>query len=264
MNVPTPDYDARFEADLERLQEKLRVESGGGDAASHDGAFREALAVQQAIDESVRRQFAFAEAPPEAHLAELTKALTANSPGRNNAPGETAEVVAQPIARRRIVHLVLAAAAIAAVAATVAMWRRPNDGDREPYFAATPLTEVYQQTVAAGFEPYYECRDPERFADVFRQRQGQPLQLATMPAGARMLGLSYPGGLSRQTTAMLCEVDGKRVIAFVDLAEADDPRLATSTDPELHVFREQRDGLVFYEVTPLDEPRVLEFLEPAR
>jgi hypothetical protein len=32
---------------------------------------------------------------------------------------------------------------------------------------------------------------------------------------------------------------------------------------QAHVFRQERDGLVFYEVTPFDRPRVTEALVPA-
>ena len=78
-----------------------------------------------------------------------------------------------------------------------------------------------------------------------------------------MLGLSYVGGLSPDTTAMLGQVDGKRVMVFVDRAGADRPEAIVSSDGKLRVFRQARDELVFYEVTPLERPRMIEFLAPA-
>jgi hypothetical protein len=78
-----------------------------------------------------------------------------------------------------------------------------------------------------------------------------------------MLGLSYPGGLSRDTTAMLSEVEGEPVMVFVDRASADFAGAAMDADPALNVFRDERDGLVFYEVTPLDSPQMTALLRAA-
>ena len=77
-----------------------------------------------------------------------------------------------------------------------------------------------------------------------------------------MLGLSYVHGLSRKTTAMLCYVDGKPVVVFVDRAENDQPGVAETPAEGVHIFRDERDGLVFYEVTPYDDARVTKLLEP--
>jgi hypothetical protein len=144
-----------------------------------------------------------------------------------------------------------------------------RDRQNGPVFAARPLVDVYREVVADGFEPYYECREADRFADTFARRQGQPLQLLPLPAGVRMLGLSYPGGLSRDTTAMLCHVDGQPVMVFVDRAGADQPTAddrpttGEGAGGATQVFRVERHGLVFYEVTPLALPRVVDFLAPA-
>src|SRR5690606_42083595 len=102
--------------------------------------------------------------------------------------------------------------------------------------------------------------EADRFAAVFDRRQGQPLKLLPLPKGIEMLGISYPGGLSRDSTAMLCRVDGQPVIVLVDRATADRSDAIDNGNPALHVFREERDGLVFYEVTPFDSARVIEYL----
>jgi hypothetical protein len=155
-----------------------------------------------------------------------------------------------------------AAASIAGIVAVLNL----GDGQRQaPYFAPVPVARLYHEAVSNGFEPYYECRDDERFAAVFARRQGIPLRLNPMPAGSRMLGLSYPGGLSRHTTAMLCEVDGEPVMVFVDRQDADLPT-ASRRDEDLqdvNVFRVVRDGLVFYEVSPFPGARAVEFLVAA-
>jgi hypothetical protein len=131
---------------------------------------------------------------------------------------------------------------------------------REPAFFPQPLMALYQQAVGNGFEPYYECREDDRFRDVFLRRQGQALTLATLPDRSAMLGLSYPGGMSRNTTAMLCRVDDQPVMVFVDRVGNDFPDAGRGVDARLHVFRQQRDGLVFYEVTPFDAPRMIDYL----
>jgi hypothetical protein len=82
-----------------------------------------------------------------------------------------------------------------------------------------------------------------------------------MPAGSRMLGLAYTGGLSRETTAMLSYVDDQPVMVFVDKAQNDLHDVA-APDGKLNVFREERDGLVFYEVTPLGESKMTPLLAP--
>ncbi len=77
-----------------------------------------------------------------------------------------------------------------------------------------------------------------------------------------MLGLSYPGGLSRNTTAMLCEVDEQPVMVFVDRLGKDEEVADRQAVPsiEWNVFRSVRDGLVFYEVLPFEVLRVAKYL----
>jgi hypothetical protein len=148
----------------------------------------------------------------------------------------------------------------AAVAWVVAVWQWGGGPAETPFFQARPLAQVYRETVHRGFEPYYECRDDQRFADTFLKRQGQALSLASLPTGSQMLGLSYAGGLSRDTTAMLCRVDGQPVMVFVDRLENDLKIAAEHSADQVHVHRVARDGLVFYEVTPFDAPRMIDYL----
>lgn len=154
----------------------------------------------------------------------------------------------------------IAGAAAAALLIALA-WGQRGPRNVAPFFEPTPLVALYQEAVDQGFEPYYECEEPERFAAVFAKRQGLPLELESMPPGSRMLGLSYPGGLSRDTTAMLCEVDGEPVMVFVDRLDADRQAAAiTAEGGGLRVFRSELSGLVLYEVTPLDKPRAASYL----
>jgi hypothetical protein len=49
-------------------------------------------------------------------------------------------------------------------------------------------------------------------------------------------------------------------MVFVDRAPADNALAAANHDRTTNVFREERDGLVFYEITPLNHPLVTRFL----
>jgi hypothetical protein len=167
--------------------------------------------------------------------------------------------VGGPVVTRRFA-LAVALAAAAALCGVIAASQFLGVRKEAPFFQHRPVVELYRETIADGFEPYYECHDDERFAATFKQRQGITLHLAAMPAGQGMLGLSYPGGLSRDTTAMLCRVDGEPVMVFVDRVENDQPGAGENNDPALRVQREVRDNLVFYEVAPKDAPSVLEYL----
>jgi hypothetical protein len=159
--------------------------------------------------------------------------------------------------RHRSLRLALLALA-AVIAWIVVGWQLVNR-DEQPAFKPRSLAAIYQATVAKGFEPYYECREPDRFAETFARRQGVRLQLNDMPADRYMLGLSYPGGLSRMTTAMLCRVDEQPVMVFVDKQEVDRAQ-GEDLEAGLSLLRQQRDGLVFYEITPVPEKSMIEYL----
>ena len=202
---------------------------------------------QAEIDKALRRLFPVAE-PSAAHLEEVESTARAASAFPSHGG----------------VRIWLAAAALLAAVSLVGWWNFYRDQRSTPHFQPQPLARIFNETVRDGFQPYYECRDDERFAAIFWRRQGQALQLASMPDGTRMLGLSYPGGLSRETTAMLCRVDEEPVMVFVDRLQADWAGASqVDANSPFRVYREERDGLVFYEVSRLDVPRVTEYLSPA-
>jgi hypothetical protein len=239
-------YDARLEAyldgvmaDEERALFELEIQQNSQLAAE--------VALQARVDAALQREFPVV-AIPAAHLAAFEKHLATASEGT--------EIIATSIRWPWVAGLVAAAAACLAFV----LWNAEISSLHEPKFTPTPLAQVYLQTVAEGFEPYYECRDDKRFAETFELRQGIPLQLTDLPNGSMMKGLSYSGGLSRETTAMLCDVEGKPVMVFVDRAEQDKPLAAKNTDPNVNIFRQERDGLVFYEVTPLEKPTMMQHL----
>ncbi|MEX2171236.1 MAG: hypothetical protein WD851_18085 [Pirellulales bacterium] len=234
--------DPQLEAYLDGLltgAERLAFE----ESLRNDPVRREQVELQTRIDASIARRHPTTGPAPE-HLAELSAQFDA----------------AGMAGRRRMPAWILGVAAAAAIGAVLLAWRPFGTGHSAPFFQPQPVAQLYAEAVESGFAPYYECDEADRFAAVFARRQGQPLRLLPLPESVEMLGISYPGGLSRDSTAMLCRVEGQPVMVLVDRAQADQSLAQQNNDPSLHVFREQRDGLVFYEITPFDAARVIDHL----
>jgi hypothetical protein len=204
------------------------------------------VAKQRQIDDSLRRLFAVGAPDVAAIAAKLTDA----------SPSEAAKL---PLPRSKWAWAAIVTAAAVLSGILASAWTQTPERIKA-HFEARPLAELYAAAVADGFEPYYDCREPGRFSEIFARRLGQPLRLLPLPKNVRMLGLSYPGGLSPDTTAMLCRVEERPVMVFVDRAPADNALAAANHDRTTNVFREERDGLVFYEITPLNHPLVTRFL----
>lgn len=140
-----------------------------------------------------------------------------------------------------------------------------NSGNSDdPVIEPRSLAMLYQEKVSQGFLPYYNCEDMNRFADTFEARQGIRLTLREMPEGTQMTGLSYLGGMSGDTTAMLGLVDDKQVIVFVDRADHRDTLSSVTSKleqhPELNLFVVEKYDLIFVEVSPLPSSRLIEHM----
>lgn len=122
------------------------------------------------------------------------------------------------------------------------------------------LEASYRQVVDEGFKPMWRCETDQEFAETFGYQLGQPLVLGSLPAGVEAIGLSYTPAISFDTIALLALVDGRRVIVFVDHSRAVDNTQPELTGPDLHLFQRRLGDLVLYEVSPLDTPKVLGFL----
>ncbi len=207
------------------------------------------------IGESIRRQYSPTEVPA-AHLQLIEEKL--------NQSAESAQIQQQISPSRPWRRRAVAALAIAATAATIAFFYWPQLG-LEPSFQQQPLEEIYADAIRRGFTPYYDCGEDARFRSTFLHRHGVALQLATLPDDIQMLGVSYPGGITRQTTAILFVVEKRPVMVFVDIASSQPPPSAAAdatpplSDP-VHVYRTEKSGLAFYEVTPLDQARATPLL----
>ena len=214
----------------------------------NDSAFLAHWQAQKNIDSRLKEIFSF-QSTPENLEASFTEPIQNNQIATANAQSWY-----------RVAKLVLAASLMALL-----VWgamRLSNRGS-QVVFQEVALPLIYDETVASGFVPYYECHDMQRFAKTFLHRHGVALSLAKMPDDRRMLGLSYLGGVSRDATSMLCKVDGLPVLVFVDNVANDRSGLINSDEEELNVFRAEKFGLIFYEVSPLKESTMVRFFQLA-
>ena len=222
---------------------------------------KQAQATQDQIDNSLRSMFQF-DSLDLVQVQDLTrKAFESESSSVDQpSPDVTLKENESNSAGRRLVITVLAASILGIIGG--GMWLLNHKPRVGPVFNTAPVALLYQETVEAGFEPYYNCEDLQRFKNTFEFRLGKKVQLAEseMPEGTRMLGVSYLGGTSRDGTAMLGEVDGHRVIVFVDRSSAGQPDVSTEGTEGLNVFVVERDGLVFAEVSTLPESKMIQYL----
>ena len=225
---------------------------------------KQAQTTQDQIDDSLRSMFQF-DPLDSPQVQELTrKAFESDSPAADvdEPPHPVKSKVSEPVdAGRRLTLAALAASMLALIGG--GLYLMNNDSLVTPDFHNRPVASLYQETVQAGFRPYYNCKDLQRFTNTFEFRLGKSVHLAEseMPEGTRMLGLSYLGGTSRESTAMLGEVDGHKVIVFVDRNTASQPDVTTTGTEGLNVFVVERDGLVFAEVSPLKEAKMIQYLK---
>ena len=252
----------RYEPSLKTLLEAYL--DGSLDAAAQaafeerlrtDAELRRQVALQGRIDAALKTKFSDCQIPQDL-LRTLQAEEAANSNLTTQKQNDPA-TIRSPSARH--IFWWTAAALLLAAAGVLALRRSEPP---KPHFEPRSIARIYQETVANGFEPYYECSENERFAATFKRRQGRPLWLKPYPPGFLMLGLSYPGGTSPDATGVLCRVDDEPVLVVVDRGSCGSPPIVGESAEGLNVFCEQRFGLVFYEATTHDEPRAIEVFSP--
>lgn len=216
-----------------------------------DDSLQQAQNAQQRIDDSLRRMMSFEKLDHEDIVQQFLRKSLVGVNARDQAASST------KLSRRSWAQIAVAAAVL--LLASLGVWFYSGSGAIEPVFNARTLASIYAEKVDSGFRPYYYCEDDARFAEVFATKLGQALALAEMPSGREMVGISYLGGISRSTVAMLCVVDEQKVLVFVDRAGESGFETATAdSDDDLNVFVEEKNGLVFCEVTPLDSAQMIE------
>lgn len=160
--------------------------------------------------------------------------------------------------RQRAFWIVAAlAASILVVVVGMRFIAKPSDG---VIFNRQPLAVVYADLVTRGFEPYYLCDDPKRFREIMQHRHGQSLALNDR-GNQLMLGLSYPGGWTSETTAILFRLDGEPVVIFVDSQPfpEDEPK----ADGKINIRVKELPGIFMVEVSPASESILNTISKPA-
>ena len=237
--------------DDELIEFEQRLES--------DGALQRGVEQHREFEERLNQAFAPARLTAEALESLLNKSIQSDD---SNKQSGTPKPASSMKSRRRLV-----VGAICAIAAAIAWFfvSMQSGATRKvsPFFEQRPLALIYQETIDNGFRPYYYCEDQARFARTFRKRQATPLELSETPADRRMVGLSFAGGLSRDTTAMLAYVEEQPVVVFIDRNEFDNEQLMSQRKKKhanLFVHRKELADLVIYEVSPFDSAKMAPYL----
>jgi len=165
--------------------------------------------------------------------------------------------------RRKLAVRAMVLAASLLLLASLVFLQPKKHGSTEIAFKRKPLAVLFEDSVSRGFKPYYVCDDPVRFAAEFQKHQGVPLRLAEMPKHKKMVGISYMGGVARETTSMLGRVNDKPVLVFVDNLSNDDEQMQSQVGKtgEYYVHRATKDGLVYYEVSGFEDAQLIEYFE---
>ena len=256
--LQTSDIDPEL---LERFIDGLMSEAEAADFLAGLDNPEEALnqlELQSQINDSLCRSFGFEALGEDALISQVSAGLASKVPTEPhvNSPSLKLDSVSQS----PWLKMALAASLLLAIGFATWTFSKPNQID--VHFRPQALASLYLDTKDRGFRPYYNCKDPMRFADTFEVRHGHRLALSEMPPGTRMLGISYPGGISPNTTAMLGEVNGIPVMVFVDDAVNRDQVIeSVEQGVDLNVFRVEENGLIFCEVTPLDSARMIQHFE---
>ena len=122
------------------------------------------------------------------------------------------------------------------------------------------VASAYEYEVANGFEPVWVCETDEEFANTFDEAFGQAILLDPLPDDIAAVGLSYSFTLSKNTIMLLARVDDAPVLVFVDKdAGHEVPSVPSTIDLSLH--KRVIGPLVLYELTPHDEPVVVDYFK---
>lgn len=238
------DSEGKLDAYLDGLIEGAERESFEREI-ERDSALRAQVDTQSLIDAFLKRVFA----PP---------ASAAPPSGATVVPPPRKLWAARPLPASIAVPLAAAAVLILCVGAWQWWHYEPPIQPRESFAS---MGEVYRTTLARGFKAQFLCETDRQFATAFNFWLDQPL-LPNRPEHVDWVGISRSRIRSEQTAYILLEVNGRKVLVFVDRY---DP--ATGEPPpagaNLHIHSRQVNQLMLYEVTPSATPQVLDlFYEP--
>ncbi len=167
-------------------------------------------------------------------------------------------------ARRSRAPIWWAAAALVGLAGAAAIYvSNPPAPAVQPPRGKAPLSpaELYAKLEKRKFRPSFVCENDEQFAKFLGDRFGSGAVLA-QSAGVEVLGWAYEDGMLGEATAVIMtRYQSQPVVIVVDQKKYDRP-LPEPALP-LHLFRSECNGMVFYEITPLEAPHILPLVRPS-
>lgn len=218
---------------------------------------------QQRIDASLARRFA----PP---AGERSDAIIAAAQSAAPAGAETPAPVGhrQP---RRLMPYAIAAAIGLGVVVGARIYLQVQGGSSivpreiEPVRLVS-FEEAYDLAVEGGWKPDVVCENDQQFAGITWARTGQALLTPPdMPPTLAVVGWTKLKTLSRTSLMLLAQVEGQRVAVFFDRKEHDRPQAPPAEAGGMKLFRREFGEAVLYELTPLEQPRMLsQFYDPQR
>lgn len=271
---PLPHEPQPFDEILERFIDGTLA---GDELASferrleNEPELRAQLELQSRIDESLRRMCSIEPIPmPIITPADLVQPLDEDGLAEPNNPSPAPipfprsamqdagdqHQTRQPAPWRRWGIL----AAAAALLLTFAGLYRGYWDARVPDFRLMEPVAMYDRLVRTGWVPAVVCRTEPEFAALVKEKLGTAL-VATATPGIEVLGWGYQDDydgspISPGTMMLLTRVEGVDVLVLMDKTSRD-RRLKPPTGSSLKIFRREIGPLVTYEVTPLDQPKVL-------
>lgn len=130
------------------------------------------------------------------------------------------------------------------------------------------VSMIYDNEVKAGFQPTHICANDQDFADYTKKYFGVPM-VAQSDSTITILGWTYASeqaykdlGLTKEARIILCNVEGQKVMLFLDKNDVRGPRLDSAAKGRLHVFDVNIKGVHVFEVTPLEKPAAANRLKP--
>jgi len=239
---------------LARLEEYFDGRLSGGELAEFESVIAESVEVrahveaQRELDARLKQAFAYDEVRA---AAGLQSAMDRDVPA------------AIPISRGGSMLGRMkwyAAAAVVALAAVIG-FRTYVNLTSPPSVNLIGPEEVYAKMQARQFEPEFVCTTDEEFARTVKEKFGQPLLVAATPE-IQLVGWGYGNAyagriVGENTLVLITKVGETPVLMFMDKA-SNDRSIDAPAESGLKVFRRKVGSMVLYEVTPLDEPKLLE------
>ena len=229
-----------------------------------DPALAAELDVQRRLDRSLRGAFLvppFPGLPTNGHPTPLPRSEPSSKPSLITGPraaaaaiaGLTVSAAAQGARRWARDNVLLSAALGVMIAGSVLWLAYTAHANRRVTF-----DEVYRDVVASP--PTSGSSTAAPFESACAKSLGRALQARNVvPNGVQMLGVIEAPVLSRKTVVLRARVDGQDVLLFADRPEEEAEALRRMGGGcHLHLFRRDAGGLVLYELTPLDQPRLLD------